>query len=67
MNITFEPTIKQDQACEYLNDDITLSDYWGSQRVEKEIDDDKGLSLININSGKGVELFEQIKILPFEL
>lgn len=29
MNITFEPTIKQDQAWEYLNDDITLSILYG--------------------------------------
>ena len=36
--------------------DITLADFWG---IEKELDDDKGTSLILINSSKGVSLLEE--------
>ncbi len=38
--------------------DITLADFWG---IEKELDDDKGISLILINSKKGEKLFEEAK------
>lgn len=38
--------------------DITLADFWG---IQKELDDDKGTSLILINSNKGKEYFENIK------
>lgn len=38
--------------------DITLADYWG---IEKELDDDKGTSLVLINSDKGKKVFDEIK------
>ena len=38
--------------------DITLADFWG---IKKELDDDKGTSLILINSDKGMTHFETIK------
>lgn len=38
--------------------DITFADFWG---IEKELDDDKGTSLILINSEKGRDLFEKTK------
>ena len=41
--------------------DITLGDYWGIQNVHPEMDDDKGISAVIINSKKGIELFEAIK------
>ena len=51
--------------CQFKNlksgSDITISDYWGSEVFEKEIDDNKGLSLVIINSRKGESLFENIK------
>lgn len=37
--------------------DITLGDFWG---IEKELDDDHGTSMVNINSPKGEELFQSI-------
>lgn len=40
------------------NGDITLADFWG---VSKELDDDKGTSLVLINSHKGQELFNEAK------
>jgi len=40
--------------------DITLGDYWGVSKSYPELDDDKGTSLILINSSKGEQLFSQI-------
>lgn len=41
--------------------DITLADFWGINNILPEIDDDKGISLILINSIIGKNLFEEIK------
>jgi len=40
--------------------DITLGDYWGVSKSYPELDDDKGTSLILINSSKGEQLFSQV-------
>ena len=40
--------------------DITLADFWGIENVAPEMDDDKGTSLVFVNSEKGKELFEEI-------
>ena len=45
----------------YRESDITLSDYWGAQKLEQEFNDDKGLSLITLNSDKGKKLFYKIQ------
>lgn len=41
--------------------DITLADFWGIQKVSPKMDDDKGTSLILINSNKGKEMFDCLK------
>lgn len=41
--------------------DITLADFWGIESVLPEMDDDKGTSLVIINSKSGNQLFEEIK------
>lgn len=41
--------------------DITIADFWGVQNVVPEMDDDKGTSLVLIQSCKGKELFERVK------
>ena len=41
--------------------DITLADFWGIENIAPEMDDDKGTSLVIINSEKGKKIFEQIK------
>ncbi len=41
--------------------DITLADFWGIQNILPEMDDDKGTSLIFINSKAGKVMFEGIK------
>lgn len=42
------------------NSDITLADFWGVENVLPDMFDDKGTSLVFVNSGKGKELFESI-------
>ncbi len=41
--------------------DITLADFWGIQNVLPDIDDDKGTSLVIIQSEKGKEIFQKIE------
>jgi len=41
--------------------DITLADFWGIQNILPEMDDDKGTSLIFVNSKKGQEMLEKTK------
>ena len=41
--------------------DITLADFWGIENIVPEMDDDKGTSLVIVNSEKGKQIFEQIK------
>lgn len=41
--------------------DITLADFWGIRSVCPEMDDDKGTSLVLLNSSKGEEIFEALK------
>lgn len=45
----------------YRISDITLADFWGIQNELPEFDDDKGTSLMIINSEKGKEIFEDIR------
>ena len=48
--------------------DISLGDFWGIGRNHPELDDDKGISMILLNTAKGEELFSGIKhdIVSFE-
>lgn len=41
--------------------DITLADFWGIEKIDSSMDNDKGTSMILINSSKGEKLFEKIK------
>lgn len=45
----------------YRNSDITIADYWGVQKIHPDIFDDKGTSLVIVNSIKGEKLFHLIK------
>lgn len=40
--------------------DVTLADYWGIQNKHPEFDDDKGVSLVLVNSKKGQEILNDI-------
>lgn len=41
--------------------DITLADFWGIEKIDSSMDQDKGTSLVMVNSDKGMKLFESIK------
>ena len=41
--------------------DITLADFWGIENIDPSMDQDKGTSLVMINSDKGQLLFNRIK------
>lgn len=41
--------------------DITIADYWGVDKQFPEFDDDKGITLVLINTTKGKQLFDSIK------
>lgn len=41
--------------------DITIADYWGIENAAPEFDDDKGTSLVLINSEKGKKIFDYVK------
>lgn len=41
--------------------DITLADFWGIENIDKSMDQDKGTSLVLINSEKGRIFFDGIK------
>ena len=51
--------------CEYTNlnrvSDITLGDFWGINKFNKKINDNKGLSLCLLNTEKGETIFDLIK------
>lgn len=40
--------------------DITLADFWGIENIDERLDEDKGTSMVLINSSKGKELFHKI-------
>ena len=52
-------------ACSFKTEmrvsDITLADCWGVQNLVPEFDDDKGTSLVIINSGEGQEIFDRVQ------
>ena len=41
--------------------DFTLADFWGIENIIPESDDNKGTSLVIINSDRGKQLFDEIK------
>lgn len=41
--------------------DITIADYWGIEKAAPEFDDDKGVSLVLVNSEKGINIFDAVK------
>lgn len=53
------------EICPFTNTkrqaDITLADFWGIDKVAPEFDDDKGVSLIFLNTEKGIAVFDMVK------
>lgn len=41
--------------------DITLADFWGIEKLDPSMDQDKGTSMVMVNSDKGAALFDSVK------
>lgn len=41
--------------------DLTIGDFWGVEKVIPEIDDDKGISVVMVNTDKGLKLWEAVR------
>ena len=58
-------------SCKYKHSvsgsDITLADFWGAEVLCAEMDDNKGLSAIIVNTEKGKELLKELSIEKIEI
>lgn len=41
--------------------DLTIGDFWGVRRIRPELNDDRGVSIVFVNSDKGSRAFHEIK------
>ncbi|MCD8231327.1 MAG: Coenzyme F420 hydrogenase/dehydrogenase, beta subunit C-terminal domain [Clostridiales bacterium] len=41
--------------------DITIADYWGIEKAAPEFDENKGVSLVLVNTDKGIKVFDECK------
>ena len=52
--------------CKYKNgishSDLTIADYWGIDKLMPDFDDDKGVGLLLLNTSKGKEIFDHLKM-----
>lgn len=46
--------------------DVTIADFWGIQELMPDFFDDKGIALVMINSGKGMESIEKLGLMKAE-
>lgn len=58
----FHCRYSEDQHCA----DMTLADYWGYRRYNPDIGDEKGLSLLIINTKKGYETLKRLRNLTLK-
>lgn len=42
--------------------DITIGDFWGIEHIDPSVDDDRGVSLVMVNTSKGNELIQRLGI-----
>ena len=43
------------------NGDLTLGDFWGVEKYYKAFSDEKGVSLVMVNTDKGMDIFNKVK------
>ena len=66
-NLYFQSLITRPSChnCKYTNlnrvSDITIGDFWGIEKCMPEFDDNKGMSLILVNTEKGTRVFNSVK------
>lgn len=46
--------------------DITIADFWGVQNYYPEFDDDKGVSLIFVNTQRGADIYDSVNVVNQE-
>ncbi len=67
MNVYYSDNITREScySCPYTSKnrvgDLTISDYWGLEDLDKSFEDALGVSMILVNTDKGRALFEQSK------
>ena len=61
-NLFLRPSCYNCIAKGKFNSDITLADYWGLQYHYPEFEDNKGVSMVLLNSIKGKEIFSKIDV-----
>lgn len=67
MNLYYSNNITREScySCKYTSkervSDITVSDYWGIENLDKSFEDGLGVSMVVINSDSGKALFESIE------
>ena len=58
-------TMESCQSCKYAsmirNGDLTLGDFWGVEKYYKAFSDEKGVSLVMVNTDKGMDIFNKAK------
>ena len=51
-------------SCPFTNfnrtSDISIADFWGWTKISDKFNDNKGVSLILVNSDKGIELIDSV-------
>lgn len=61
-DLALRPSCYNCKFCNYKRpSDILIGDFWGIENSLPEIDDDKGISLVLVNTLKGKKIFEKIK------
>ncbi|MBE6684090.1 MAG: 4Fe-4S dicluster domain-containing protein [Ruminococcaceae bacterium] len=67
MNVYYSDNITRESCynCPYTSKsrvgDLTISDYWGLENLDKSFEDALGVSMILVNTQKGRDLFGQVK------
>jgi ferredoxin-like protein FixX len=63
MHLFLRPSCHACPAKHYKSgSDITLADYWGIEQVVPSFDDDKGISLVLLNTPKGCTVFSSLDV-----
>lgn len=61
-NYVLRPACHNCQFCNLSRpSDITIADFWGIEKKMPDFDDNIGVSLVLVNSNKGMELFDNVK------
>lgn len=67
MNLYYSNNVTRNScySCNYTThervSDITISDYWGIEKLDKTFEDELGVSMVIVNSDKGKELFTSVE------